>query len=262
MSETKDAVDRLRWLCEEAVCRVVEETEEDFTIGLKGLAEEVRRLCRCLQTAGIIRAENGTSAPYRLKWGEDGLRGTDLPFEFDYDGFSYHKPLKRLANGELACYWCAIWTVDPLSPSDTLGIFVVCQSVVETKKNHDDYYNEAGKTAKDFDTRTEYKRWTGTDFSFNPLTREQYRDLFIKYLRRWTRFLDLESAKLQTSPSAEKAKGKPGRKRAISPFSVRKTIRDMRAKGRDVLDIKSWLKEQKGIEVSEPTIYAELSKED
>jgi hypothetical protein len=248
MSETKDAVDRLRWLCEEAVCRVVEETSHDFTRGLDGLANEVRRLSHVLQTAGILRVENGTAG---------------LPFEFD-SGWHVGKPLKRLANGKLSEWWRGVWTVDPLSPSDRLGIFVYCRCVVETRVDWDDYHNEAGKTAKDFDTKMEHVHWTvaGDDFSLDSLTPQQYRDLFIKYLRRWTRFLDLESGKLQTSPSAEKAKGKPGRRRAISPFSVRKTIRDMRAKGRDVLDIKSWLKEEKGIDVSEPTIYAELSKED
>lgn len=56
MSETKDAVDRLRWLCEEAAARVSEETSLDFTISLEGLQREMEQLVPRLAEAGILKS--------------------------------------------------------------------------------------------------------------------------------------------------------------------------------------------------------------
>jgi len=65
MSETKDAVDRLRWLCEEASKRAEEEFETDFTKGLFPLQIEMGKLVPELFEAGILNFRD--SIPFKVK---------------------------------------------------------------------------------------------------------------------------------------------------------------------------------------------------
>lgn len=65
MSETKDAVDRLRWLCEEASKRADEEFETDFTKGLFPLQIEMGKLVPELFEAGILKFRD--SIPFKVE---------------------------------------------------------------------------------------------------------------------------------------------------------------------------------------------------
>lgn len=65
MSETKKAVDRLRWLCEEAETRAKEELETDFTKHLTGLQREMKQLVPTLFRDGITKFED--SVPFLLE---------------------------------------------------------------------------------------------------------------------------------------------------------------------------------------------------
>ncbi len=65
MSETKDAVDRLRWLCEEVSKRAEEELETDFTTGLFPLQIEMSNLVPQLHEAGILRSSR--SIPFQVE---------------------------------------------------------------------------------------------------------------------------------------------------------------------------------------------------
>jgi hypothetical protein len=71
----------------------------------------------------------------------------------------------------------------------------------------------------------------------------------------------LEKGTNSTARKRTQKKG-PGRKRKIAPRSLRIKVREMNKAGQTVDEIKKWLKEEKGITVSESVIYKETSLED
>jgi hypothetical protein len=71
----------------------------------------------------------------------------------------------------------------------------------------------------------------------------------------------LEKGTNSTSGKRTQKKG-PGRERKIAPLPLRKKVREKKEAGQSVDEIKKWLEEEKGIEVSKSVIYDELKWED
>jgi len=65
MSETRKAVDRLRWLCAEAETRAREETETDFTKHLSPVQQQMEQLVPILLRGGVQKQHD--CVPFRVK---------------------------------------------------------------------------------------------------------------------------------------------------------------------------------------------------
>lgn len=90
MAETKEAVDRLRWLCEEAETRAREELEPDFTKHLAGLQREMEQLVPLLFRAGIQRSTG--SVPFRVKVDRPGESDERYSRAFEFKSVALLEP--------------------------------------------------------------------------------------------------------------------------------------------------------------------------
>lgn len=102
MSETKDAVDRLCWLCEEAAIRANEEFHGNLFLWLSSLREEIETTAICLHQAGILKVSD--HVPFRLIIRRVG-RGEERKVEWEL--FVYD-PLNVLEY-----YSCIVKTMQP-----------------------------------------------------------------------------------------------------------------------------------------------------
>jgi len=174
MSETSKAVDRLRWLCAEAVVRVREETHPDFTFGLEPILDEVCKI------AEWIRSDQSTF---------QGISGT--PFTLTKRDYSSVK----LMEGKKVWGFKDCCLFDPhTSHSVQFRVWEDTEGFLGEMNSYEiqrDYYPAPEPLFMRSDP--------------GPPTREFLLRTTCLYFERWVRFLTDAAEKLQSSSTAAAA---------------------------------------------------------
>ena len=161
---TREAVERLLRLCEEARRRVEEEPHEDFTVGLDVLQEECHRLSL------LLHARLSRRIPFMSPFAINQKRYIEYPTLFDYS-----TTLGVYARQSGDDRW--FWVTDPFVPDDSGNCFYI---------------------------RMEFPDGGGRWWPEEPITREWAKSRLVTLLKSWVRFLNEELEKLGTaSPTLE-----------------------------------------------------------
>jgi hypothetical protein len=201
MSETKEAVDRLRELCKEALLRTREETHPDFTFGLEPIENEIASIANWLRS-DCSEFRNLSGPPFTLTQ-------KDYSSAKQIDG--------KTVWGFKDCLLC-----DPYTSHGIL--FRVWEDTTGSPSTV--------PLGEQFEIAREY--YPGDEPLFARHT-PKYRPDFLRstvyqYLERWVRFLTAASEKLGTSSTAAAASPQTGtevEKQTSKEYTVDEVCREL-----------------------------------